>query len=205
MADLVRHMAVVHEWWRAIALGEVADPAEFVPADQPGEADLVGWYRAGLEALVEAVGDLDPATPCWTWSSRHEVGWVQRRLAQETAVHAWDAVAATGAAEPIEAELAIDGVDEYLDEFLTRRAHVGDGPPMSAHLHSTDAPGEWVVRLGGGGLEVERTHAKGDLAVRAPASDLLLLLWGRTDGGDGFEVFGGEDLLVRFLSSVRPT
>src|SRR5207342_3544606 len=99
-------------------------------------------------------------------------------------VHAWDATAAVGPAEPIDAALAVDGVDEYLDVFMPTRFGHADGPLLTAHLHATDADGEWVVHMGEGRWEVERAHAKGDVAIRATASDLLLLLWGRRAAGD---------------------
>ena len=49
----------------------------------------------------------------------------------------------------------------------------------SIHLHTTDTPGEWLVRLGPDGIHLTREHAKGDVAVRGPASDVLLVLMGR--------------------------
>ena len=52
------------------------------------------------------------------------------------------------------------------------------------HVHSTDADGEWLVDFDNG-LAVTREHAKGDVAVRGPASDLMLVLYGRVPARDG--------------------
>ncbi len=57
----------------------------------------------------------------------------------------------------------------------------GDGERL--HLHATDAPGEWVLRFAGGEVTVTREHAKGEAALRGPASELLLVLYGRAQPG----------------------
>ena len=72
---------------------------------------------------------------------------------------------------------------------------VGNGETF--HFHRTDGDGEWLVRLTPAGPEIEHAHAKGDLAVRGGASDLLLVL--RNRGGlDRVEVFGDAALLDRW-------
>jgi MDMPI C-terminal domain len=70
----------------------------------------------------------------------------------------------------------------------------------SIHLHATDADGEWTLRTDDGLLKVARGHAKGDVAVRGPASSLLLLLWRRVGATDyGLERFGADAVLDRWL------
>ena len=49
------------------------------------------------------------------------------------------------------------------------------------------------------GLVVDRTHAKGDVAVRASASDLDLLVSGRMEW-EALEVFGDGALLDRLVA-----
>ena len=51
-------------------------------------------------------------------------------------------------------------------------------------------------------LVVTREHAKGDVALRAPASQLMLFLYGRA-GTDGAEVFGDAGILDRWQELVR--
>ena len=130
-------------------------------------------------------------------------GFWSRRVAHETAVHRWDAQAAAGAPEPVDVRLAVDGIQEMFDLLTARPGHErvrGDGETI--HLHCTDTDGEWLVRLTPQGVAVTREHAKGDVAARGTASDLLLLLWGRVPP-DRVEVFGDASLLARWQELAR--
>ena len=198
MADLIWHTGMVHTRWCAISEGLVPDKNSFSDMQRPGDSSLLGWFSLSLEALSNSLERADPASPAWTWSNDKTVGFIQRRMAQETAIHAFDAASAAGQARTIDAELARDGIDELLDIFLLRRPDRLEGPPVSVHLHCTDGDGEWIVHSGEGNLSVDRTHAKGDAAVRASASDLLLLLWHRI-GADNLEIHGDKAMLDAFL------
>ena len=88
-------------------------------------------------------------------------------MAHETSVHRLDAEGVAGDPEPFEGGLAVDGIDEHLENLPSilgpnRPGVPGDDPP-----HCTDRDGEWLLRLGPDGLEVRREHAKGDIALRA--------------------------------------
>ena len=143
------------------------------------------------------------------WGSRY--GWVvdrtagfwARRQANETAVHRWDAQGAAGPLEPIEHALAVDGIDEFfgLIPFWPWADRVrGNGETL--HFHCTDGEGEWLARLGSDGVVITAEHAKGDVAARGTASDLLLFLYGRVSADD-LEVFGDASLLDRWQELVR--
>lgn len=148
------------------------------PRDQPLPEDLVVWFEEGAQRLAQALEDTAPEEQVGTWFEPDQTaGFWQRRMAQEAAVHRWDAQSVGGETEPIEPRLAADGVDEVLDVMLPADEAKGNG--VSVHLHSTDGAGEWLLRLEPDGLRVTREHAKGDAALRATASDLLLYLWGR--------------------------
>jgi predicted lipid carrier protein YhbT len=99
--------------------------------------------------------------------------------------------------------MASDGIDEYL-QFLPVRA--GDDAPAelsgSWHFHTTDVPGEWVVVFADGGVTVTREHAKSDVAVRGPASDLELCLYNRR-GDAGLEVFGDPARFAAWRDRIR--
>ena len=58
------------------------------------------------------------------------------------------------------------------------------------------------MRLAADGVVVTREHAKGDVAMRAPASQLLLFLYGRADRA-GADVFGDASLLDRWQQLVK--
>jgi uncharacterized protein (TIGR03083 family) len=191
VADLAYHVGRVDDFWTAMALG--GDPDAYTRPPQPPADEVLAWFTERADTLADTLASTDPASPAWSFWGMRDVAFVQRRIAHETAVHAWDAGDATGAREPVDAALAVDGIDEFFEIFTP----LDPGPPVdpvtTVHLHATDADGEWLLSIGGGRFEVERSHAKGDVAVRASASDLLLLLWDRLDlGGDEFAVFGDE-------------
>jgi uncharacterized protein (TIGR03083 family) len=201
VAELFKHVGRVHRFVAACARAN-----EFVSPDtlpgSPGDADLAAWVRDGAAALVEAIDrPADQAT--WTWSPEHTFGFWQRRTAHETAIHRVDAELAGGAASPIADRLAADGIDEWL-HLLSLRPQAAPlaGHGETLHLHCTDVAGEWLVRLGEAGPEIEAIHAKGDVAVRGPASDLLLVLLRRADPGT-VEVLGSRPVLDGFLERVR--
>jgi hypothetical protein len=91
-----------------------------------------------------------------------------------------------GTPEPIDTELAIDGVEEVLDSFLPAGRRKGpDDKRGVVRLQTTDAEAKWVVRVRGAGLSLLDTDTVFDdpphaqAAAFGTASDLLLALWGR--------------------------
>jgi uncharacterized protein (TIGR03083 family) len=208
VTDLLDHCLRGDNWARTIAdQGRAGSTERVLPADTDpslqGEA-LVQAFRAGAQELVAALAAVEPDTPVWTFSAtdRTAAFW-QRRRSQETAVHRYDAEIAAGTPTPIDAELAADGIDEFLTVFLPRlAANFGDVGDGTVHLHCTDVEGEWLVTRHGDDVTVTREHAKGDVAARGAASDLLLHLWGRVPV-DALEVFGDAELLARFRQAIR--
>lgn len=196
VADLVWHTGEVLWFWAEVVEHRWADPSPYEEPERPADPGaLVAWYRDAVERVGLVLAGADPATPVWSWATDDATAaWVRRRVAQELAVHRWDAQSATAAgSEPIDAELAADGIDELLEFFG------GDGPlDRSVHLHCTDTEGEWLVTADG----VTREHAKGDAAVRGPASDLLLALWRRRPL-EGLEVLGDVAVAQQLLDRAR--
>lgn len=199
VADLVWHVGEVHTFWRQVVENRWRDPDDYVEPERPAWADLVSWFRAGLHDLVATLATTDPETRVWTWSSRRDAAWVIRRMAHETAVHRWDAEAATVTARSIDAALASDGVDEFLEFFLPNARPAAPRVGGSVHLEASDVRGEWLVRSQPHALSVTREHAPADAVVRAPASDLLLLLW-RRRSYPGLDVKGSAAVLLRLLA-----
>jgi uncharacterized protein (TIGR03083 family) len=201
--DLVEHVGRVHRW---VVRSFDADPTTRVPFvvdgdPEPGD-DIVAWYDDRAAELVQRFEALDLDQVVATFIGAQPVRWWARRQAHETAVHRWDSQLAHGVTEPVDASLASDGVDEYLMTFLPRwkgkLGHVGG----SIHLHCTDVDGEWFVRLDDEVPVVERVHAKGDVAARGPASDLLLLIWGRVPASQ-LDVVGDDGVLARWLETIN--
>jgi uncharacterized protein (TIGR03083 family) len=201
VAGLVRHTGMVHGWVAGMVRSQASERGDFKSVAGPADGqDLVSWFEGGLDVLVDTLAASDAAAPMWTfgWGPSVAAFWF-RRMAQETSIHRWDAEAAAGESRPIDADLAVDGVEEFLDGFLPRS--LGRRPDAdlggSIHLHATDRPGEWLVRIAPGTVDVRRVHDKGDAAVRGTASDLLLWLWGRA-GVNRLDVFGDPGVVDRW-------
>jgi uncharacterized protein (TIGR03083 family) len=147
--------------------------------------------------MIALLEQSDDATPVWTWSPPHQtVSFIRRHQVQEAAVHRWDIqFAARNAADPIPPEVASDAIDEVL--AVTLPWGVDDDRPLSGtvHIHCTDTEGEWFIEPDG---SVQRAHRKGDVALRGPASDLLLVAFKRV-GLERLEVFGDESLAGELL------
>jgi uncharacterized protein (TIGR03083 family) len=204
VADLLWHLAEVHQFWGTVVRDQLSSWEAYAEPERPADDQLLDSYRAGLAQLIDTLTTTDGSTPVWTWSNDHSAAWVVRRMAQETAVHCWDAEQAAGRPQPIEARLASDGIDEFLVHFS---AGAPDPVPVggTVHLHCTDVAGEWLVVPGPGGegaadFVVTREHAKGDCALRGAASDLLLALW-RRHGLDTVDVVGDREVAERFVAN----
>jgi uncharacterized protein (TIGR03083 family) len=217
---LVGHVGRIYRWTAGwITTGAAAE----VERPPTGDA-VVTWARAGLDELVAALDTGDagaggrPGTDdsdagggsggpvmVATWAGQQPAIFWPRRMAIETALHRWDAQAARGDAAPVSTPLALDAIDELFEVILPWRGTVDVAPEgTTVHLHATDVDGgagEWLVTFMSAGIAVEHAHAKGDLAVRGTASDLLLLLWNRI-GPERCEVFGDAGLLERWRAEI---
>jgi uncharacterized protein (TIGR03083 family) len=196
--DLVWHIGEVQDFWGTIVRERLQDWESYVEPSRPqADDELYAFAAASAERLVTALSEVDPATPVYTWSTQKDTAFVIRRMAQEVAVHRVDAERAAGRDHRLDPELASDGVDEFLEFFLS------DDVEGSVHLHCTDVEGEWLVAAGADGPKaVTRQHAKGDAAIRGPAHDLLMVLW-RRDPLERVDVIGDRTAAERLVASTR--
>ena len=195
--QLLRHVGEAHHNAEA-AIREQRDAPP--TAEQWQSAPDIGsldWFEAGHAALLDTMRSADPTTPVWTFGADKTAAFWFRRIAHETTVHRIDAELATGAMTAIDPAFAVDGVDEALDVFVPMAAKRAEEPASGTlHLHATDADGEWLLTFGDRRVGVERGHAKGDAAVRGPAADLYLWVWGRK-ALDDLEVIGDRAAAVQ--------
>jgi uncharacterized protein (TIGR03083 family) len=202
---LVVHVGRIHRWVTA-AIDAGGDNPGKLPPGPDDLASLPEWLVAGADTLCDRLGALDPSATVWNFAGAPPTPefW-RRRQALETTVHRWDGEAAVGAAAPIDPALAVEGIDEILTVFAPLR--LAGAAPLelggSLHLHTTDAEGEWTITAPGGVLEVDHGHAKGDAAIRGPASELYLMLWRRISPA-GLERFGDDAVLDRWLAAGVP-
>lgn len=209
VGDLLTHHAGVFRFATAQLRAEPgSEMVRFDPLTE-GLAPLELFAATATELLAELVA-VDPDEHRPNWADAPDARFWFRRMAQETAIHRFDAQAAHTTPEPIDLDLAIDGIDELAEVFLIHaavRGITGDGE--SVHLHATDdevadgsvAGGEWMFTFTPEGVDVDHRHGKGDMAVRGPASDLLLFCWNRRP--IDVECFGEPDATSWWPAHVR--
>lgn len=186
--------------------GSTEQPGDDEYAKLPRDEALFDVFDEVLADLLVALTETDPSAPAWNFTGTDLVAsfW-SRRMAHEVEIHRWDAEHAAGRpSTPFDAGSAVDGIDELLTVLMPILSKVKN-PTLRAsfHLHATDAPGEWLTTFVDGDPTTVREHAKGDLAVRGPASPLYLWAWNRAAiGTDGLDTAGETSLLGAWASVV---
>ena len=206
-----QHLASTHRFGAGVVAGRPTTEWEARNAFDPPAADspeLPAWVAASTQLLLGELRAADPADPCWSWwPDAHDVAFWRRRMAHETLVHRWDLELGAGIdGPPMDPAVAADGIDEMLDVFvgMSRFLHTAPGAGETFHFHCTDTDGEWLLACTADGeRELRREHAKGDVADRGRAEDLLLVAWGRRSAGDaGVEVLGDPAVHARWAELV---
>jgi len=184
--DLVGHVAGLYlRFGAAVGVTEDTPPGERRRPEPPGaEQDPLAALEAAALGLVRILADAGPDAPWRSPSGRElDAAWLARRMALETAVHRVDAELARGRANPVERELAVNGIDEIIDDRL--RTRVPNAPEASLGgslcLACTDDPAAWVVEVERGRLRVRNGRAPATAALAAKASDVFLFTWNRVD------------------------
>jgi uncharacterized protein (TIGR03083 family) len=203
VAELVAHVGGVWGW--AAAVVRTGDRADFPTVTEGlGAAELIAWAEQQAHLALDALGTADPDSSCWTFGEPRSRRFWFRRQALETAVHAWDVQQAVAEPEPIEPELACDGIDEFLTVMLPRQLEQQPAgwTGQSLHLHSTDGKGEWVVNLGAdSAVSVEHVHRKGDVALQGTASSLYLWCLNRIPLAE-LAVFGDRAVAHQWTTEI---
>ena len=180
LADLIEHLGQVFTFWR-VQLEAANSAARTEPEETaaPPSSDLRDWFEDAGTKLDQALVGRDGGEPCWNWSGAElTAGWVARRMALETAVHRFDAELCVGEPSPIDRELAVDGIDEWLAVHLAT-----DEPGASLGgvlcLACNDDPAAWTVEVAGGRLRWREGRGPADAVLVGSASDLYLFSWNR--------------------------
>jgi uncharacterized protein (TIGR03083 family) len=193
LADLAEHVGNFSGLWAHVLCEGTGRPKTPFP-DIPDGAARAGWFEDQAGHLMSELRATPPDTTVWTWDPENDKAiFAARRSTHELTVHRFDAqLGARGAADPIEPDVAADGIEEI---FVMVRAWAGPGrgDGETLHLHSTEGH-EWLIAMTPDGLEIERAHGKGDLALRGAVSDLELVLLQRPPLGQ-VERIGDESVL----------
>ena len=203
MRDLLLHVGDVHSWVAGIVRDRAKQGRRREAA--PPTVDALQYAVAARDAVLEALRNADPDDEVWNWADQPpRVAFWARRMAHETSMHRWDAQNCHGNAKPIDAEFAVDGIDEALRVTLAARLRHKPQHRIAGtlHLHATDVAGEWLVTIAPESLDVRNEHGKGDVALRGDASDLLLVLYNR-EPSSAVDIIGDRSLLDRWREGVR--
>jgi uncharacterized protein (TIGR03083 family) len=209
--QLTTHLGRGHRWAAQIVATRATTPIpmrEVADGKLPQDpAQHASWLNVGAGQVIEAVtaGGSDLV---WTLAGLGPASFWARRRAHEAAVHLADAQLAVGLAVDLAPEFAADGVEEWLAHIAVGPAAApasdlrGDG--QSLHFHATDpglsGTGEWLVTRTPSGVTVTHGHGKADVAVRGPATSLLLVLTRRLPPSHpGIEILGEQELLTHWL------
>ena len=200
--DLLWHLTEVQSFWLTIVdqglqtdeeVGAVTAPGR--PVDRDAAIALFEKVTIHLAMKLDVASDDDPV---WTWTPNHTVGWVRRRQAQEALMHRVDAELTAGLPSEIDPGLAEDGVDEVLTQFGSEPPARGAFDPSGLLVEVLSAPTgrAWHVRLGRfRGIDpsgrshdepdyhhVTQPHDPVDAVIGGSPAELLLWLWGRSEG-----------------------
>ncbi len=188
LRDLVRHLGRVQEFWTMVVRAGVDErPAGFDESDRAptGAEELATWMRMATRGLLDALRDAPLDAVAWTWwKEPRTAGAIGRHQVQEAAVHRWDAQSLFGDPDPLPADIAADGVDEFLG--IARQLR--DPAPI---LFTATESGRTFAMAGAPAV-----------SVVAPSADLVLLLYGRI-GPDDVQVDGDRAVLDAFLTPIE--
>ena len=150
--------------------------------------DLLAWSAGSTQVLLDALREAGPDRGCWTWwgdsHSPQTSGAVARHQVQEAAVHTYDAQLSLGSPLPLSAEIALDGVEEFL---FTCCATTSAWPhePAAVDYQATEGR-SWRLWLSGEGARAARISPLGEpggapaaASARATAGEVVLVFYGR--------------------------
>jgi uncharacterized protein (TIGR03083 family) len=162
------------------------------------------WFRERLAELLDELTSRGPESPAYTWYDKDQtVGFWIRRMAQETAVHRTDVESGFDAVSAIPTDLAVDGIDEVLDLFLSyQNDDVGEDGPGRGTVAIRTGDRIWRQTLTADEARLSREPGPADAVVSGEPSELLLWLWGRRPD-TAVQREGDEELLAAFRERLR--
>ena len=204
--DLVGHLGQVHRWAaNFVATGRTDPGAEL--EEVPDDHQLVAWFRDGHAGLVDTLTNAPANLECWAFlPAPSPLAFWARRQAHETTIHRADAEAAAGKPLEVDPALAVDGIDELLLGFYSRkRGRLVADPAVTLGLRTTDTDDDaWTMVIGPEGREVTRGKAAGDCLVSGAASDLYQFVWNRRRD-DAVQITGDPAVLALWRDKARIT
>ncbi|NEB03689.1 maleylpyruvate isomerase family mycothiol-dependent enzyme [Streptomyces sp. SID13726] len=217
LGRLLRHVGADHRWAEEIVRTRATGPTADTSVDDPAahsdvdDSALGGWLAEGAARLSGTLRAAGPDVPVWTPADEQLVEqttrfWA-RRMTYETLLHRADAALVTGAEFTVEASLAVDAVEEWLEFSTVTEAYepLPGTPDLLGPGHTLrfDAgpAGEWLLDLTGRRPIWRRGSGEAAVSVRGPVTDLLLFLYARP--APGVVTRGDAALLDLWLGRTR--
>lgn len=210
VTELVTHQGMVHRWAAANLRGETDHDTSASRAEATAAADLLGWYAAGLTALVDTLKAAAEDTKALVFlkdAPPPRRFWA-RRQAHETTIHSVDAVSAVHGQWPtagdveIAPALAADGIDELLTGFITRgKGRLRSTEPYTLLVRTDDTDHAWTLRISEGPIMTTPGEVRQpDAVFSGTAVQLYLSLWNRADE---ITAGGRSDIVGQWRSQIR--
>ena len=188
VSDVLHHLGSVFTHVGALVRRRPIAPKalrlEEPPVPKPGDTDVLAWFLGTAALLREALIDAGDDEVVWSWGANESALFWSRRMAHETVVHAYDVGEAVGREVTFSTAMLVDGVDEFLSEFVQLMRSRSDQEPESPQSFKVSCgTAVWHVTLGGHAVILARGTAETattDGAITADSPDQLLLwLWRR--------------------------
>lgn len=194
--DAVTHTAEVYEHKMACIAAAGSRPEPWPPV-WPADRDPLDWFAEAHDVLLDVLATTDPAAPSWTWwPADQTAGFWVRRMAQETAVHRVDVESAFGSQTAVDADLAVDGVDEVLTMMLAGDWTGYEEPALTGTAVVSTGGRTWHVTMEPARVDVVESAKEADTTVSGDPSGVLLWLWGRA-GDEAVAIEGGPATTFR--------
>ena len=214
---LVRHLGTTHCWARTMVERRAVERLDTrsLTLDLPRDAGgLPHWFEDGAASLAATLRAADGDADMWSWGVDQHVRFWSRRMLHETSVHRADLEGALGRESAYDAAVAVDGIDEFLENLPTAAAFsknvrklTGDGETL--HLHATDTAdmADMADATGATG----GTPGTAARAAATPGAEWLITLehdgfrWGHAHAKGAVAVRGPVSELYLFVWGRRGT
>jgi uncharacterized protein (TIGR03083 family) len=197
VAEVVWHVATVYEH-KVRVMADNAWPDPWPPKWEFADDEEIAFLRSARSRLFEefARHDIDEQTT--TFGEDSTIGFWVRRMACEIAIHRYDGELAHDDTTPIDADIALDGIDEFLRVMLSRDWRGKTEHPVDADVAVESGGIRWRGRITSGEVAfAPGSREPAAFTISGEPEAVFLWLWGRV--GDDRVRLDGDGALVSEL------
>lgn len=196
VAEVVWHVAVVYEH-KVRVMADNAWPDPWPPKWEFADDEELAFLRSAKSHLFEEFGRHDITEQTQTFGEDSTIGFWVRRMACEIAIHRYDGELAHGDPTPIDADLALDGIDEFLQVAFAGDWKGDTKHPVDAVVAVESSGVRWRCAVDSNAVTVT-VPAGGepaDVEVSGEPEALFRWLWGRA-GDDEVRIEGSAEVVA---------